>query len=80
MVPDTRDRATQVREAELRERLHALNYQLRRSPVCDRAHPAYGRYMIVDLRRHIVVAGYDPFDFAMDLDGVADWLKTTAGR
>jgi hypothetical protein len=31
--------------------------------------------MIVDMRRHIVVAGYDPFDFSLDLDGVADWLR-----
>ena len=75
MVPDTRDRATQVQEAELRERLHALNYQLRRSPV--RSSPPGLRTL---LPRHIVVTGYDPFDFAMDLDGVADWLKTTAGR
>ena len=72
MVTDTRDRATQDREAELRRRLQALDYELRRSPVHDPAHPAYGRYMIVDLPLHTVVAGYDPFDFSIDLDGVAD--------
>jgi len=33
--------------------------------------------MIVDDTQHIVVAGYDPFDFSLDLDGVANWLKAT---
>lgn len=65
-----------AREAELRQRLDGLGYELRRSPVQDPLHPAYRRYMIVDRPRHIVVAGYDPFDFSIDLDGVADWLKT----
>lgn len=80
MMPDTRDRATQEREGELRQRLHLIGYELRRSPVQNPSHPAYGRYMIVDLPQHIVVAGYDPFDFSIDLDGVADWLKTTTAR
>lgn len=35
-------------EAELRRRLHLLGYELRRSPVQDAKHPAYGGYMIVD--------------------------------
>jgi len=79
-MADTRDRPALEREAELRQRLNLLGYELRRSPVRDPAHPAYRRYMIVDRRRHIVVAGYDPFDFSMDLEGVADWLKTTVAR
>jgi hypothetical protein len=31
--------------------------------------------MIVDARQHVVVAGYEPFAFSLDLDGVADWLR-----
>jgi len=80
MLPDTRDRATQEREAELRQRLHVLGYELRRSPLQDPTHLAYGRYMIVDRSSHIVVAGYEPFAFSIDLDGVADWLKTTTAK
>lgn len=64
-----------TREAEICARLRLLGYELRQSPVDDEAHPAHGRYMIVDARRHIFVAGYDPFDFSLDLDGVVDWLK-----
>ena len=66
-----------TREAQLRTRLRRLGCELRRSPVQDQAHPAYGGYMIVDATQHIVVAGYDPFDFSLDLDGVTDWLKAT---
>jgi hypothetical protein len=76
MLPDTRDRATQEREAALRERLHRLGYELRRSPVRDTKHPACNGYMIVDIRQHFVVAGYEPLAFSLDLDGVADWLRT----
>ena len=64
-----------AQEAELRTRLHLLGYELRRSPVRDPKHPAYGGYMIVDARQHVVVAGYEPFAFSLDLDGVADWLR-----
>ena len=70
--------ATQPRELELREDVHKLGYDLRRSPVDDPAHPAYDHYMIVDNAHHLVVAGYEPFDFSLDLDGVADWVKTNA--
>jgi hypothetical protein len=62
-------------EVELRRRLHLLGYELRPSPVRDPKHPAYGGYMIADTRRHLVVAGYEPFAFSLDLDGVADWLR-----
>lgn len=65
MMPDTRDGATQEREAELRQRLREHRYELRRSP----EHPAYGGYMIVDAQRHVVVAGYEPFAFSLDLNG-----------
>jgi len=64
MMPDTRDAVTQQREAELRQRLHLLGYELRRSPVQNPEHPACGGYMIVDTKRHVVVAGYEPFAFA----------------
>ena len=64
-------------EVELPRRLHLLGYELRRSPVQDAKHPAYGGYMIVDTQQHLVVAGYDPFAFSLDLDGVANWLRTT---
>ena len=37
-----------TREAQLRTRLRWLGYELPRSPVQDRAHPAYGGYMIAD--------------------------------
>jgi len=33
--------------------------------------------MIVDTRQHLAVAGYDPFAFSLDLNGVADWLRAT---
>ena len=69
-----------TQEAELRRRLQLLGYELRRSPVTDRKHPAYAGYMIVDTARHVVVAGYDPFAFSLDLDGVEDWLKTTTAK
>jgi hypothetical protein len=36
--------------------------------------------MIVDRSSHIVVAGYEPFAFSIDLDGVADWLKATTAK
>jgi len=64
-------------EVELRRRLHLLGYELRRSPVQDPKHPAYGGYMIVDARQHLVVAGYEPFAFSLNLGGVADWLRAT---
>jgi hypothetical protein len=76
MMPDTRDGATQEREAELRQRLHLHRYELRRSPVQNPEHPAYAGYMIVDAQRHVVVAGYEPFAFSLDLNGIADWLRT----
>ncbi|MEW5965038.1 MAG: hypothetical protein AB1749_15940 [Pseudomonadota bacterium] len=75
MKPDFRDSATQTREAELRERVHRLGFELRRSPVSDPSHPSYGRYEIVDAPHHIVVAGYDPFAFSLDLDAVAEWVN-----
>ena len=64
-------------ELQVRRRLHLLGYELRRSPVPDPKHPAYGGYMIVDTRQHLVVAGYEPFAFSLDLNGVADWLRAT---
>ena len=69
-----------TRETQLRSRLALLGYELRRSPVQDPRHPAYGGYEIVDAKQHIVLAGYDPFAFSLDLDGVADWLSTTTGK
>jgi hypothetical protein len=48
--------------------------------VQDPRYPAYGGYEIVDAKQHIVLAGYDPFAFSLDLDGVADWLRTTTGK
>lgn len=76
MMPDIRDRAVQKREAELRQGLNLLGFQLRRSPVQNPAHPAHAGYMIVNTAQHIVVAGYEPFAYSLDLDGVADWLRT----
>lgn len=67
-------------EVELRRRLALEGYELRPSPVLDPKHPAYGGYMIVDARQHVVIAGYEPFAFSLDLQAVADWLKTTKGR
>lgn len=80
MLHDSRDRTTQTREEELRKRAHRFGYDLRRSPAPDPLHPSYGRYMIVDGTRHVVVAGYEPFAFSLDLDGVEDWLKTAAPK
>jgi hypothetical protein len=77
MLPDVRDAATRQREAELRTCLDLLGYELRRSPLQDLKHPAFDGYMIVDRRQHVVVAGYEPFAFSLDLNGVADWLRTT---
>jgi hypothetical protein len=31
-------------------------------------------------QRHVVVVGYEPFAFSLDLDGVADWLRTIQTR
>ena len=64
-------------EVQLRRRLRGLGYELRPSPVQDPKHPAYRGYMIIDTRQHLVVAGYEPFAFSLDLNGVADWLRTT---
>ena len=69
-----------AQEVELRRRLQLLGYELRRSPVTDAKHPAYGGYIIVDAREHLVVAGYEPFAFSLDLQAVADWLRTTRLR
>lgn len=66
-----------AQEVELRRRLQLLGYELRRSPVRDPKHPAYGGYMIIDARQHLVVAGYEPFAFSLDSEGVADWLRAT---
>jgi len=68
MMRDTRDEAKQEREAELRQRLRSHGYELRRSPVQDPQHPAYGGYMIVDANRHVIVAGYEPFAFSHRFD------------
>jgi hypothetical protein len=70
------DIVTAGREADLRREVARLGYELRRSPVSDPAHPACGHYMIVDKPQHVVVAGYEPFAYSLDLDGVADWLKS----
>lgn len=74
------DARTQTREAELRSRLHELGYELRSSQMQDPKHPAYDHYMIVDTKQHVVLAGYEPYAFSLDLDEVADWVRTTAAR
>jgi hypothetical protein len=62
----------------MRERLGRRGYELRRAPLWHRTHPACGGYMIVKSTEKMIVAGYEPFAFSLDLDAVADWLRANA--
>jgi hypothetical protein len=68
------------REAEIRERLRQRGYDLRRAPMWGRTRSPYGGYMIVNSAENVIVAGYEPFAFSLDLEGVSNWLQALAAN
>jgi hypothetical protein len=65
------------REEEIRERLRQRGYDLRRAPMWGLP---YGGYMIVNSAENVIVAGYEPFAFSLDLEGVSNWLQALAAN
>jgi hypothetical protein len=67
------------REKRVRRLLEKHGYVLRKSYSKDKLHPAYCRYMILDIKHNVPIVGHEPHLYSLDLDGVEAWLGRQDG-
>ncbi len=62
-------------EAHLRRLATRKGARLMKSRVRNPDDLRFGGYMIVDAERNFVIAGGEPYDFALDLEDAKAWLE-----
>ena len=67
-------------EADLASRAACLGLVLQRDPAGYPGRPDEHGYRLINRRTNVVVAGASPWDYTLDLEEIADELKTRERR